>query len=336
MSLEPIEPAQALEMYLADRESEATQSTIRSHRARLRPFIQWCDEKDIDNLNDLTGRLLHEYRLWRRDEGDINVVTEKTQMDTVRVFIRWLESIDGVEEGLNHKVLSPDLSDGDNVRSVMLESEEAVQLQEYLAKYHYASRIHVIVSLMWHSTMRIGAMHALDKGDYNSDEQYIEVVHRPDSDTPIKNGEDGERHIALSEEVCEMLDSWIADQRPDVTDEYGREPLITTTSGRAHLSTIRGDCYRVTRPCFYTSECPHDRDIEDCEAADYNSASKCPSSISPHAFRRGGITHHLTNDVPKHVVSGRANVSTGVLEKHYDQRSEKEQMENRREYLDNI
>jgi hypothetical protein len=40
--------------------------------------------------------------------------------------------------------------------------------------------------------------------------------------------------------------------------------------------------------------------------------------------------------VPKHVVSDRANVSTGVLDKHYDQRDQKEKMENRREYLDNI
>jgi len=28
-------------------------------------------------------------------------------MDTLRVFIRWLESIDGVEQDLSEKVLSP-------------------------------------------------------------------------------------------------------------------------------------------------------------------------------------------------------------------------------------
>ncbi|MFQ3476717.1 tyrosine-type recombinase/integrase [Halonotius sp. F2-221B] len=336
MSLEPITPTQALEMYLADRESEVTKSTIRSHRSRLKPFLRWCNEKDIDNLNELTGRLLHEYRLWRREEGDINVVTEKTQMDTLRVFVRWLGTVDAVETDLHTKVLSPDLKSGDNVRTVMLEDEEAEELLSYLSKYQYASRAHVVVALMWHSMMRLGAIHSLDKPDYNSEEQYIRVVHRPDTDTPIKNGKDGERHVALTDFVCDIIDSWIADKRPDVTDEYGREPLITTTDGRAHLTTLRGDCYRSTRPCFYTGECPHDRTVDECVATDYGSESECPSSVSPHAFRRGGITHHLTNDVPKNVVSDRANVSTAVLDRHYDQRDEQEKMENRREYLDNI
>jgi len=323
-------------MYLTDRETEVTASTIRSHRARLKPFIQWCDQKDIENLNELTGRLLHEYRLWRREEGDINVVTEKTQMDTLRVFVRWLGTIDAVGTDLHTKVLSPDLRAGDNVRTVMIESEEAEEMLEYLSKYHYASRMHVVVALMWHSMMRVGAIHSLDKRDYNPQEQYIEVVHRPDTGTPIKNGEDGERHVALSEAVCELLDSWIADKRPAVTDTYGREPLISTTSGRAHISTLRGDCYRSTRPCFYSGDCPHDRSLEECAATEYGSEYECPSSVSPHAFRRGGITHHLTNDVPKNVVSARANVSPTVLDKHYDQRDKTEKMENRREYLNNI
>ena len=336
MDLEPITPTKALEMYLTDRESEVTASTIRSHRARLKPFLHWCDENDIENLNELTGRLLHEYRLWRREEGDINVVTEKTQMDTLRVFIRWLESVDGVEPDLHTKVLSPDLKSGDNVRSVTVESDDAENMFEYFATYHYASRQHVVTSLMWHSMMRVGAIHAADVDDYNPEEQYLKVVHRPETDTPIKNGVDGERHVALSESICDLLDSWIADKRPDVTDDNGREPLICTAEGRAHIGTLRGDCYRSTRPCAYTGQCPHDRDLDDCVATEYGSESKCPSSVSPHAFRRGGITHHLTNDVPKHIISDRANVSTDVLDKHYDQRDDKEKMENRREYLDNI
>jgi len=28
-------------------------------------------------MNELTGRLLHEYRLWRRDEGDLAPASEK-------------------------------------------------------------------------------------------------------------------------------------------------------------------------------------------------------------------------------------------------------------------
>ncbi len=280
--------------------------------------------------------MLHQYRLWRRNEGDISVVTEKTQMDTLRVFIRWLESIDAVEPDLHPKVLSPTLSPGDNVRTEMLETERAEQIHSYFGKYEYASRPHVVVSLMWHTMMRVGAIHSLDLEDYSSDGQYLEVVHRAETDTPIKNSEAGERHVALSASICDLLDDWIGDRRPAATDGKGRKPLISTVQGRAHITTLRGDCYRSTRPCVYTDECPHGRTISDCDAAQYGSESECPSSVSPHALRRGGITHHLNQNVPKDVVSDRANVSKDVLDTHYDQRSEQAKMEQRRRYLNNI
>jgi hypothetical protein len=40
--------------------------------------------------------------------------------------------------------------------------------------------------------------------------------------------------------------------------------------------------------------------------------------------------------MPDKVVSDRANVSQRVLDKHYDRRTEREKMEQRREYLENI
>lgn len=336
MSLEPIEPNHALELYLADRENSVTQATIYSHRSRLGHFIRWCNEEGIENLNELSGRQLHEFRIWRRVEGDLAPATEKTQMDTLRVFIKWLESIDGVEQDLHAKVLSPTLSGNDNIRSVMLDSERAEQILEYLRKYEYASRPHVALELMWHTMLRVGAVHALDCADYDPANQSLEVIHRPETGTPLKNGETGQRFIALSEDVCEVLDDWIEQQRPAVTDEHGREALVTTPAGRAHTTTLRGDCYRYTRPCVLTRECPHGREIEECSAADYDGASECPSSVSPHALRRGGITHALSNDWPIKAVEGRANVSEKVLSMHYDSRSEEVKMEQRREYLDDL
>jgi site-specific recombinase XerD len=336
MSLEPIDAETALELYLADRENELADATLYSHESRLGHFVRWCEQQDITNLNALTGRDLHRYRLHRREAGNLSVASEKTQMDTLRVFVRWLEQIDGVEKDLSTKVRAPSLTPEQNTRHEMLDSEQAADILAYLEKYEYASFEHVTIALLWHTMMRIGAAHALDIEDYHSDEQYLEVHHRPGTDTPIKNKKDGERLIALSEQLCDLFDDWIANKRPDVSDDHGRKPFLATSQGRAHRTTLRGYCYRVTRPCMYEKECPHSREPMDCEATDRDKAYNCPSSVNPHAIRRGSITNSLNSDMPEAAASDRANVSQSVLEQHYDRRTEREKMEQRREFLDTL
>jgi len=176
----------------------------------------------------------------------------------------------------------------------------------------------------------------LTAGDYDPANQSLEVVHRPESNTTLKNQTRGERLVALSDEVCELLDDWLEHGRPEVIDDHGRNPLISTPEGRAHTTTLRGDCYRYTRPCIIDNDCPHGRDLDDCSATSYDSASECPSTVSPHALRRGGITHALQEGWPMKAVGDRANVTESVLSKHYDSRNEEEKMEQRREYLDDL
>jgi len=336
MSLEPIDPETALDLYLTDKETDLADASLKAHKYRLQHFVRWCDQEDIENLNVLSGRKLHEYRLWRREDGDLSKVSEKTQMDTLRVFIRWLESIDGVEQDLSEKVLSPSITPDENSRDVMLDSDRAVEILAYLEKYEYATIEHVAISLMWHTMMRVGGVHALDVEDYHPDDQYIEVRHHPDEGTPIKNKGDGERLVALSDDICDLLDDWLDTQRPSVTDEHGRRPLLASRQGRTCKTTLRSYVYQWTRPCMVGNECPHDNSPESCEALDHDTAFKCPSSVSPHAIRRGSITYNLNNDMPDKVVSDRANVSPEVIDQHYDRRTEREKMEQRRDYLDDL
>jgi integrase len=336
MDLEPIDPETAVELYLADREPELAHATLASHRSRLGFFVEWCGERDIDNLNDLTGRLLQEYRLWRRNDGELAPASENCQMDTVRVFVRWLGTIDAVDPELHQRVRSPSVSSEEGSRDVMLNSDDAEAVLGYLETYEYASIEHVTLALLWHTMMRRGAAHALDVDDYCPEEQCLDVVHQPETGTPIKNGTRGERLVALSGWACSLLDDWLRDRRPDVEDDYGRYPLLATSQGRVARSTIAKYCYQSTRPCVYGRECPHDRDPSTCEAMEHGLASRCPSSVSPHAIRRGSITHYLNNDVPETVVGDRASVSQDVLEQHYDQRSRRKRMEQRRRHLDDI
>lgn len=337
MALAPIEPERAVELYLADRVSELSEASQYGHKSRLGHFLRWCDDQEIENMNTLSGRDLHQFRLWRRRDGDLAPVSEKTQMDTLRVFIRWCRTIDAVAADLHAKVVSPSMSDDEETRDVMLDAEVAEGILEYLETYEYASVRHVCKLLMWRALLRRGAVRALDVDDYDSEAMSLEVVHRPETGTPIKKKTRGERFIALDEETCDVLDAWLADQRPTVEDSHGREPLLASANGRLHGTTLQGYVYSVTTPCLVSGECPHDRVIEECEAAGVRSgASTCPSSLSPHAVRRGAITHWLSSDVPEPIVSARATVSTEVLDKHYDRRSERRKMEQRRKYLDQV
>ncbi|WP_227354374.1 hypothetical protein [Haladaptatus salinisoli] len=42
--LEPIQPTDAVELYLDEKRTELSNATIYSHSSRLGHFLRWCDE----------------------------------------------------------------------------------------------------------------------------------------------------------------------------------------------------------------------------------------------------------------------------------------------------
>jgi integrase len=194
------------------------------------------------------------------------------------------------------------------------------------------------MSILWATGMRVGSLRSLDVQDYRPNLARLELYHRSESDTPLKKKEKGERHVAINDYLCELIDDYLEYNREDVTDEYGRDPLITTAHGRIHKGTLRSTVYKTTRPCVIAGEgCPGDEDPETCEAAqNISGSSKCPYNYSPHAIRKGSITWSLKNDVPAEKVGARMNVSTKALEKHYDMQTKEESMDARRDYFDDI
>lgn len=344
--LEPLDPEEAYEIHLARMREDAADWTIQSHESRLKWWLQWCELQDIDELNDLTGRDIIRYRDWRRNQNaknpenvPISSSTLKTNIDTLRVYLQHAAEAGGVHPMLAEQIDPPSLSDEDQARDVMLDAERAETVLEHLRKYKYCTLTHVCTEILWHTGMRMGASRSLDLGDCNLDEEspYLELHHRPERDTPLKNKSDGERPVAISKGVARLLRDWRDDKRPDVEDEHGREALLTTVNGRVARTTIRNNVYSVSRPCVVDDECPHDRDPDSCDAAQRKQwACKCPGSVSPHAVRRGAITHWLDSDWRRSHVSERANVSEDVIEEHYDQRQEIRKMEQRRQHLDDL
>ncbi|WP_128476542.1 tyrosine-type recombinase/integrase [Halorussus pelagicus] len=330
--LEPLTPRDAVDLYKQDRERELSDATLQSHGYRLKRFIEWCDKEDIDNLNDVTGRDVQRFKIFRKQK--VSDVTLKSNLDTLRVFLRFCVSINGCIDGLDETVNSPSLADPGAKGTDTVPRQKAEQILQYLDKYQYASLQHVLFRVLWETGMRMGAARSIDLQHYHPRDEYIELRHNPDTDTPLKNKRKGERAVAISTRTCRIIDDHIEHHRHDVQDDHRRDPLLTTEFGRITKNTIRLNVYRVTRPCtFNGGDCPHDRDPDECEAMNNMTASKCPSSTAPHSIRHGAITDYLSSDVPADVVSDRMNVGTDIIEERYDHRDSKSKMRQRRERI---
>lgn len=59
-------------------------------------------------------------------------------MDSIRVWIRWLATIDAVPEGLDDKVVSPSLDPGEDVEDTIVTSEQAYTILTKLRIFEYA------------------------------------------------------------------------------------------------------------------------------------------------------------------------------------------------------
>lgn len=70
---------------------------------------------------------------------------------------------------------------------MMLDAKVAKKILDHLARYEYASPRHIAFTLIWRGLLRREAVRALDVSDYNPDDKSLQVKHRPETGTPIKN-----------------------------------------------------------------------------------------------------------------------------------------------------
>jgi integrase len=286
-------------------------------------------------MQDFDGRCIIQDRNWRGD--DLSTDSLKSQLDTLRVFLKFCSKLGCVEQDLHELINTRQLATQTNSRDEYIDSDRAEEILTYMRKYEYAGAEHLVFELMWHTSLRRGAIRSIDVQDWDSEESYLSLKHRPETETNLKNREESERPVAVRDDVAAVIEDYLADQRIDVDDDYGRNPLISTANGRIHRTTISTWIYSFTRPCEIGKDCPHDRDPEDCDAAQRRQwAHQCPSSVSSHPVRRGAITHWLRQGWRVEMVSDRSDVSPDTIDEHYDERSELEKMEARRSELVDI
>ncbi|WP_142861257.1 tyrosine-type recombinase/integrase [Salinigranum halophilum] len=337
-----LSPRDARDRYLRRRRTDSTEESISGWYYRLKLFAEWCDSVGIERVGELRGYDLDEYYELRSSE--IAPATLEGEMWALKMFCRFLEDIEAVDDGLAKKVRIPDLDPEDRSNDTALSTPAALALVDYYRNdgRATATRAHVFIELAWFVGARQSGIRALDVRDFHPENDYLEFRHRPESGTGLKNKRDGERSVAIPPESSSAIARYIRENRYDVRDDHGRQPLLASMKGRPGTNTVRCWSYLATEPCLH-GECPHGKERETCEWAEYAHASKCPSSRSPHQIRTGSITWQLNQGVPPEVVAERVNASVKTIKQHYDtatveQRRQRqlEYMERRRHHLDKL
>ncbi|WP_058825920.1 site-specific integrase [Haloferax sp. Q22] len=335
MALKATPPHEAKNRFLKDKEPGVTRKTLKNYRTSLRQFCNWLDEQGVQTLNNLDSELIQRYKEYRL--SNVKVITARQDMMTIKQFIEFCEHITAVPRGMADMVRIPQVSENDEICDDLLTREEAVGVLDFLSKYQYASNRHVTLLILWKTGMRISGLRALDLGDFDEGRPALQLRHRPETGTPLKNKEKAERDVLITPDMAEVITDYIDQNRPNVEDEHGRKPLLASKSGRVVETTIQRYVYTATRPCIYNGgNCPFNRELDTCEALSWNASSKCPGSVSPHALRRGYVTAARNAGQPKDVTGERVNMSGKVLDKHYDKGTSAEKAERRRNHIRDI
>ena len=321
--------------YLSERKMEVREATLTNQKYHIHAFADWAEDIELGPAHNLNGYTVNQFKTWKRDQTEIADITLYNTLMSIRGFLKWGEKRELIQEGVHEKLDIPEVDDP--TRHTTIPPERATKILDYYSKYKYASQDHILFYLLYHTGIRVGTAIGIDVDDWKPEQRLLQLRDRPNTDTPLKNKEKGQRDVVIARDgLVNALNDYIENHN-GTKDKHGRTPLFTTREGRPTRQTLQLYVQNLTQPCQYTNECPHGRDVSTCDYKHkMKDSPKCPSAVSPHPIRRSAITHHLNSDVPKQTVAERMNVSIKVLEEHYNEQTHEESANVRRKYLDNV
>ncbi|MFC4541069.1 site-specific integrase [Halosolutus amylolyticus] len=120
-------PRDAWHRYLDGRRTEITEETASTYHYRLKLFVEWCEENEIETVSELTGWALNQYESARSGDG-VAATTLHNEMETLESFVEYLERIEAVDDGLADRVNIPDGPADEKSRETKLETDRALSL----------------------------------------------------------------------------------------------------------------------------------------------------------------------------------------------------------------
>ena len=70
-----MKPERAIDRYLTDKKPEWAESTYYNNASSLGLFLDFCEETDLNNICDIDGFDISDFKQRRREVGEVNEVT---------------------------------------------------------------------------------------------------------------------------------------------------------------------------------------------------------------------------------------------------------------------
>ena len=128
----------------SQKKAELAERSLELHDKHVGSFVEFCDERGIENMNDLTARTVNEYRLEIGE--DYQQSTVSIYLSTVRQFVQFCEGMNAVAPNVSERIVLPDRDR--NACTEALEADEAKPILSYRLKYNYAHRTHALMTLL--------------------------------------------------------------------------------------------------------------------------------------------------------------------------------------------
>jgi integrase/recombinase XerD len=215
--------------FLLDRQvANQSTRTIETYQHRLKRFTDWCADRGVETLRDITTEVLAGYRRYlyhftnTRTGKPISATTQAHHLIVVRGLLRWL---------LKNKLIANDLS-GD----IELPKQTARRLGDFLTldevntmlnipdiKTPLGIRNRAILETFYSTAMRVSELAALNLNNIDRERGLI-VIHHGKGDK--------DRLAPISTSAIEWLDKYITDVRPTLDKNRAGNALFIGIRGR--------------------------------------------------------------------------------------------------------
>lgn len=213
-------PSELIDLFLAEWEADKAPSTYYNNKGHMDQFREWLADNRMDHIEDLDGKAPLQYKIHLKSDDSKNRTTVGNHFSTLRTFFKWSARYDFTDSALTDAMESPDFNKHGAARERMIPFDHAKDLLDYLKKFKYTTKDHIMVAIMCHTGCRRWAMCGLDLDDYSpvrerDSGQYglFRFHYRPDTGTPLKNDEGGEREVMIWPHFREIIEDYIDTHR---------------------------------------------------------------------------------------------------------------------------